>query len=205
MPFPSGPISVREASYEDVTSGKHWVMPQANDVRFLKVRGVIVIGDVPLPYKFTVVKYDLSIDGIPWVIFSNLNDALYKEFKEGFFGTLNVDRKDRWGFEQVAWLFRAQVNTMLTILTLTFGCPYSNPLAPPAEKFSLSYTMTITCVSTAMEQLSTRKRRNLFSFCRSLSTHIACSQIHRYSGPMTTAPCPCTSRIHGCMRTPLGG
>ena len=57
MPFPSGPISVRKASYEDVTSGKHWVMPQANDVRFLKVRGVIVIGDVPLPYKFTVVKY----------------------------------------------------------------------------------------------------------------------------------------------------
>ena len=104
MPFPSGSISVREASYEDVTSGKHWVMPHANDVRFLKVRGLIVIGDVPLPYKFTVVKYDLSIDGTPWVIFSNLNDALYKEFKEGFFGTLNVDRKDRWGFEQVAWL-----------------------------------------------------------------------------------------------------
>ena len=104
MPFPSGSISVRDASYEDVTSGKHWVMPHANDVQFLKVRGVIVIGDVPLPYKFTVVKYDLSIDGIPWVIFSNLNDALYREFKEGFFNTLNVDRKDRWGFEQVAWL-----------------------------------------------------------------------------------------------------
>ena len=31
-------------------------------------------------------------------------DALYKEFKKGFFGTLNVERKDRWGFEQVAWL-----------------------------------------------------------------------------------------------------
>ena len=79
-------------------------MPHANDVQFLKVRGVIVIGDVPLPYKFMLVKYDLSIDGIPWVIFSNLNDALYREFKEGFFRTLNVDRKDRWGFEQVAWL-----------------------------------------------------------------------------------------------------
>ena len=104
MGFPSGSISVRDASYEDVTSGKNWVMPHAIDVRFLKVRGVIVIGNVALPYKFTLVKYYLSIDGIPWVIFSNLNDALYREFKEGFFGTLNADRKDRWGFEQVAWL-----------------------------------------------------------------------------------------------------
>ena len=104
MGFPSGSISVRDASYEDVTSGKNWVMPHAIDVQFLKVRGVIVIGNVPLPYKFTLVKHGLSIDGIPWVIFSNLNDALYKEFKEGFFSTLNVDRKDRWGFEQVAWL-----------------------------------------------------------------------------------------------------
>ena len=63
-----------------------------------------MIGNVPLPYQFTLVKYYLSIDGIPWVIFSNLNDALYNEFKEGFFGTLNAERKDRWGFEQVAWL-----------------------------------------------------------------------------------------------------
>ena len=63
-----------------------------------------MIGNVALPYKFIVVKYDLSIDGIPWVLFSNLNDALCREFKEGFFSTLNVDRKDRWGFEQVAWL-----------------------------------------------------------------------------------------------------
>ena len=104
MPFPSGSISVRDASYEDVTSGKQWVMPHANDVQFLKVRGVIMIGDVPLSYKFTLVKYDLSIDGIPWVLFSTLNDALYTEFKEGFFTTLNVDRKDRWDFEKVAWL-----------------------------------------------------------------------------------------------------
>ena len=63
-----------------------------------------MIGDVPLSYKFTLVKYDLSIDGIPWVLFSTLNDALYKEFKQDFFTTLNVDRKERWDFEKVAWL-----------------------------------------------------------------------------------------------------
>ena len=102
MGFPTGSISVRDASYEDVTSGRNWVMPHAIDVQFLKVRGVIVIGNVTLPYKFILVKYDLSIDGILWVLFSNLNDALIREFKEGFFRTLNVDRKDRWGFEQVA-------------------------------------------------------------------------------------------------------
>ena len=133
MPFPSGSISVRDASYENVTSGKQWVMPHANDVQFLKVRGVIKIGDVPLPYKFTLVKYDLSIDGIPWVIFSTLNDALYREFKEGFFTTLNFERKDRWDFEKVAWL-DGQINTMLTTPILTFGCPYLNPLGPPVEK-----------------------------------------------------------------------
>ena len=60
MPFPSGSISVRDASYEDVTSGKQWFMPHANNVQFLKVRGVIVIGDVPLSYKFTLVKYDVK-------------------------------------------------------------------------------------------------------------------------------------------------
>ena len=56
------------------------------------------------PANLTLVKYDLSIDGIPWVIFSTLNDALYREFKEGFFTTLNFERKDRWDFEKVAWL-----------------------------------------------------------------------------------------------------
>ena len=104
MGFPTGSISVRDASYEDVTSGRNWVMPHALDVHFLKVQGVIVIGNATLPYKFILVKYDLLIDGIPWVLFSNLNDALIREFKEGFFRTLNVDRKDRWGFEQLAWL-----------------------------------------------------------------------------------------------------
>ena len=95
---------MRDASYEDVTDGKNWVMQQATDVKFLKVRGTIVIGNVPLPYQFTLVKYYLYIDGIPWVIFSNLNDALHTEFDEGFFGVLNVERKDRWDFEKVAWL-----------------------------------------------------------------------------------------------------
>ena len=104
MPFPQGLISVRNASYEDVSSEKQWYMPQANDVQFLKVQGVIMIGDAPLSYKFTLVKYDLTIDDTPWVIFSTLNDALYNEFDDGFWTTLNYDRKDRWDFEKVAWL-----------------------------------------------------------------------------------------------------
>ena len=103
MGFPSGPISVRDASYTDETNGRNWIMQQASDVRFLAVRGTIMIGDVPLYYQFTLVKYQMYIDTVPWVIFSNLNDALLKEFDPQFFTTLNCERKDRWGFQSVAW------------------------------------------------------------------------------------------------------
>ena len=48
MSFPPGPISVKEASYTDETNGRNWTMPQASDVRFLAVRGTIMIGDIPL-------------------------------------------------------------------------------------------------------------------------------------------------------------
>ena len=79
-------------------------MRQASDVKFLAVQGTIMIGDVPLYYQFTLVKYYLYIDTVPWVIFSNLNDALLYEFDSKFWTTLNCDRKDRWGFQEVAWL-----------------------------------------------------------------------------------------------------
>ena len=119
---------MRDASYTDETNGRNWVMPQATDVRFLAVSGTILIGTTPLYYQFTLVKYHLYIDEVPWVIFSNLNDALPKEFDSEFFATLNYDRKDRWGFQNVAWIERTQeydvdtpyYNTWLSIFD-TYG------------------------------------------------------------------------------------
>ena len=119
--FPAGPISVREASLTDETNGRDWVMQHATDVRFLAVRGTIMIGTTPL-------YYCLYIDEVPWVIFSNLNDALLKEFDANFFATLNCERKDRWGFQSVAWLDRTReydvdtpyYNTWLSIFD-TYG------------------------------------------------------------------------------------
>ena len=67
-----------------------------------------MIGTVPLYYQFTLVKYCLYIDDVPWVIFSNLNDALHNEFDSNFFATLNCERKDKWGFQSVAWLDRTK-------------------------------------------------------------------------------------------------
>ena len=103
MGFPPGPISVRDASYTDETNGRNWTMQQATDVRFLAVRGTIMIGEVPLYYQFTLVKYQMYIDTVPWVIFSTLKDSLVKEFDPQFFSTLNSKRRDRWGFQDVAW------------------------------------------------------------------------------------------------------
>ena len=101
--FPTGHISVKEASLLDETSGRNWTMPQANDVRFLAVRGTIMIGDTPLYYQFTLVQYHMYIDTVPWTIFTTLDEALTKEFDNHFFYTLNCRRKDRWGFLDVAW------------------------------------------------------------------------------------------------------
>ena len=101
--FPTGLISVKEASFLDETSGRNWTMPQANDVKFLAVRGTIMIGDTPLYYQFTLVQYHMYIDTVPWTIFTTLDDALTKEFDNRFFYTLNCRRKERWGFLDVAW------------------------------------------------------------------------------------------------------
>ena len=76
MGFHAGPISIQDANMVDKTRGRDWTMPDATDVRFLFVSGVIVIGDVQLYYEFTLVEYHLYIDQVLWVIFSNLNDAL---------------------------------------------------------------------------------------------------------------------------------
>ena len=62
-----------------------------------------MIGEVPLYYQFTLVKYQMYIDTVPWVIFSTLKDSLVKEFDPQFFSTLNSKRRDRWGFQDVAW------------------------------------------------------------------------------------------------------
>ena len=78
-------------------------MPQANDVRFLAVRGTIIIGDTPLYYQFTLVQYHMYIDTVPWTIFATLDEALTKEFDNSFFYTLNCRRHERWGFLNVAW------------------------------------------------------------------------------------------------------
>ena len=103
MCFPTGHVSVKEASFLDETSGRNWTMPQANDVRFLAVRGTIMIGDTPLYYQFTLVQYHMYIDTVPWTIFTTLDEALIKEFDNRFFYTLNCRRKERWGFRDVAW------------------------------------------------------------------------------------------------------
>ena len=78
-------------------------MPQANDVRFLAIRGTIMIGDTPLYYQFTLVKYHMYIDTVPWTIFTTLDEALAREFDPHFFYTLNRRRRERWGFLNVAW------------------------------------------------------------------------------------------------------
>ena len=103
MSFPIGHISVKEASLLDETIGRNWTMPQANDVRFLAVRGTIMIGDTPLYYQFTLVQYHMYIDTVPWTIFTTLDEALTKEFDNQFFCTLNRRRRERWGFLDIAW------------------------------------------------------------------------------------------------------
>ena len=102
MSFSSGPISVKEASLLDETNGRNWTMPQAYDVKFLAVRGTIMIGEIPLYYQFTLVKYLMYIDTVPWTIFSTLEEALDTEFDPHFFTILTSNRRDRWGFLNVA-------------------------------------------------------------------------------------------------------
>ena len=66
-----------------------------------------MIGDTPLYYQFTLVKYHMYIDTVPWTIFTTLDEALAKEFDNQFFYTLNRRRRERWGFLDVAWRHNA--------------------------------------------------------------------------------------------------
>ena len=168
-------------------------MPHAIDVQFLKVRGVIVIGNVPLPYKFTLVKYDLSINGILWVIFSNLNDALYKEFKEGFFSTLNVDRKDRWGFEQVAWLdgpYEYDVDFPYSDIWMSIFEP-SGTTSREVRPFV--YNDDHLRVHRNGAAVYSEEKKLIFLLPLIVQAY-ACSRTYLFFGPMTTAPCRCASQ-----------
>ena len=62
-----------------------------------------MIGDTPLYYQFTLVKYHMYIDTVPWTIFTTLDEALAREFDPHFFYTLNRRRRERWGFRNLAW------------------------------------------------------------------------------------------------------
>ena len=81
----------------------NWDMRDANNVRFLAVRGTIWVGDCQTTYNFTLVEYQLYIDEVPWLIFSTLADALEKEFEPNFWDTVNYGRKERWGFLEPPW------------------------------------------------------------------------------------------------------
>ena len=102
-PFPSGAISVSDQHLLDISAGMDWDMEDANNVRFLAVRGTIWVGDCHTTYNFTLVEYQLYIDEVPWLIFSTLADALEKEFEPNFWGTVNYSRKERWGFLEPPW------------------------------------------------------------------------------------------------------
>lgn len=79
-------------------------MDDASNVRFLAVSGTIWIGECQLYYEFTLVEYHAYIDEVSWLIFTTLGGALAEEFTPDFFKTLNFNRKERWGFLDVAWL-----------------------------------------------------------------------------------------------------
>ena len=127
--FPTGHISVKDASLLDETSGRNWTMPQANDVRFLAVRGTIIIGDTPLYYQFTLVQYHMYIDTVPWTIFTTLDEALTKEFDNRFFCTLNHRRRERWDFLDVAWqplIYNYDVDTPYSDVCLSIFHTYGH-------------------------------------------------------------------------------
>ena len=56
-PFPSGAISVSDQHLLDISAGMDWDMQDANNVRFLAVRGTIWVGDCQTTYNFTLVEY----------------------------------------------------------------------------------------------------------------------------------------------------
>ena len=91
--YPAGPIVVEDQHLLDISAGMHWDMRDANDVRFLAVRGTIWVGDCQTTYNLTLVEYQLHIDEVPWLIFSTLADVLEKEFVPGFWEAVNHNRK----------------------------------------------------------------------------------------------------------------
>ena len=69
MPYPAGSIAVVDARYQDISGGMQWDMQDADDIRFLAVSGTITVGASRARYDFTLVKYCLHIDEVPWLIF----------------------------------------------------------------------------------------------------------------------------------------
>ena len=104
MPYPAGSIAVVDARYQDISGGMYWDMQDADDIRFLAVSGTITVGASRARYDFTLVKYCLHIDEVPWLIFSTLNNALELEFTAEFWDIVNKNRKERWGFLEVPWI-----------------------------------------------------------------------------------------------------
>ena len=51
-PFPSGAISVSDQHLLDISAGMDWDMQDANNIRFLAVRGTIWVGDCQTTYFF---------------------------------------------------------------------------------------------------------------------------------------------------------
>ena len=109
MPYPAGNIAVVDARTQDISGGMQWDMQDADDIRFLAVSGTITVGASRARYDFTLVKYYLHIDEVPWILFSTLNDALELEFAAEFWDIVNKNRKERWGFLEVPWIAGKEV------------------------------------------------------------------------------------------------
>ena len=109
MPYPAGSIGVDNARLQDISGGMQWNMPDAHDIRFLAVSGTVTVGASRARYDFTLVKYYLHIDEVPWLIFSTLNNALELEFTAEFWDIVNKNRKERWGFLEVPWIAGKEV------------------------------------------------------------------------------------------------
>ena len=109
MPYPAGNIAVVDARLQDISGGMQWNMQDADDIRFLAVSGTVTVGASRARYDFTLVKYYLHIDEVPWLIFSTLNNALEQEFDAEFWDIVNKNRKERWGFLEVPWIAGKEV------------------------------------------------------------------------------------------------
>ena len=66
IPFPSGAISVSDQHLLDISAGMNWDMRDANNVRFLAVRGTIWVGDCQTTYILRWWNINCIIDEVPW-------------------------------------------------------------------------------------------------------------------------------------------